>query len=103
MKSWSARARARCRSPRWRWKRSASYCVADADCSWQLVEKLLPQLREKKLLDLYRDIEMPLVQVLLDMEWHGIGVDRAFLQEADVRLRGQIAATEKEVQRAGRL
>ena len=52
------------------------------------MEKLLPLLAEKKLLGLYRDIEMPLVRVLLDMEWHGIGVDRAFLQAADVRLRG---------------
>ncbi len=75
-----------------------SYCVADASCSAQLVDKLLPQLREGKLLSLYRDIEIPLVQVLLDMEWHGILVDRAFLQQADKRLREQVAATEKEVQ-----
>jgi DNA polymerase-1 len=72
------------------------YCWADADCSGRLVEKLLPQLREKQLLALYRDIEVPLSGVLLDMEWHGIGVDRAFLQAADERLRGQIAVAEKE-------
>jgi DNA polymerase-1 len=75
-----------------------NYCVADSRCSWQLVEKLLPQLHEKQLLDLYREIEMPLAHVLLDMEWHGIGIDRAFLKSADVRLRERIAATEKEVQ-----
>jgi len=74
-----------------------SYCFADADCSRRLVEKLLPQLEEKRLLELYRDIEIPLARVLLDMEWHGILVDRAFLQEADVRLRDQIVAAEKEV------
>jgi DNA polymerase-1 len=75
-----------------------NYCVADSRCSWQLVEKLLPQLHEKQLLDLYREIEMPLAHVLLDMEWHGIGIDRAFLKSADARLRERIAATEKEVQ-----
>ncbi len=75
-----------------------SYCAADALLSGQLVEKLLPQLQGKKLLDLYRDMEIPLVQVLLDMEWRGIGVDRAFLQEADRRLSEQIVETEKEVQ-----
>jgi DNA polymerase-1 len=74
------------------------YCAADARLSGRLAEKLLPQLREKKLLDLYRDIEVPLLQVLLEMEWHGIGVDRAFLQDADARLRKAIAAGEKEVQ-----
>jgi DNA polymerase-1 len=79
-------------------ERVAAYCAADASCSWQLLEKLEPQLRERKLLGLYRDIEIPLVQVLLDMEWHGIGVDRAFLQEADIRLSRQIAASEKQIQ-----
>ena len=77
--------------------RVGSYCFADADCSQRLVDRLLPQLEEKKLLELYRDIEIPLAQVLLEMEWHGILVDRAFLQEADVRLRAQIVAAEKEV------
>lgn len=75
-----------------------SYCVADSRCSWQLVEKLLPQLRDRQLLDLYREIEMPLVHVLLDMEWHGVGIDRVFLKSAAVRLQERIAATEKEVQ-----
>jgi len=75
-----------------------SYCVADSRCSWQLVEKLLPQLQDKGLLDLYRRIEMPLLRVLLEMEWHGIGIDRAFLRSAAVRLQEQIAATEKDVQ-----
>jgi len=75
-----------------------SYCVADSRSSWQLVEKLLPQLRDKQLLDLYREIEMPLVHVLLNMEWHGIGIDRAFLKNAATRLQEQIASTEKEVQ-----
>ncbi|MBU4268445.1 MAG: DNA polymerase I [Acidobacteria bacterium] len=75
-----------------------SYCVADSRNSWQLVEKLLPQLRDKQLLDLYREIEMPLLHVLLNMEWHGIAIDRAFLKKAATRLQEQIASTEKEVQ-----
>jgi DNA polymerase-1 len=74
-----------------------AYCAADASCSGQLVAKLLPQLEEKKLLDLYRGIEIPLLRVLMDMEWQGIGVDRAFLRTADDRLRASIAASEKEV------
>ncbi len=50
------------RSPRWTSSGSASYCVADADCSWQLVEKLLPQLRGKEAAGACTaTIEMPLV------------------------------------------
>ncbi len=80
-----------------------SYCVADSRCSWQLVEKLLPLLRDKKLLGLYREIEMPLVEVLLEMEWHGIGIDRAFLKKAAVRLQEQIAGMRKRGPGTGRL
>jgi DNA polymerase-1 len=79
-------------------ERLAGYCAADASCSWQLLEKLEPQLRARKLQRLYRDIEIPLVQVLQEMEWHGIAVDRAFLQEADDGLRRQIAAGERQIQ-----
>ena len=78
-------------------ERVGSYCLADSRSSWELVEKLLPQLRDRQLLDLYSQIEMPLVHVLLDMEWHGIGIDRAFLKRAAARLQEKIAATEKEV------
>ncbi len=77
----------------------ASYCAADADGSRRLAAELLPRLRERKLLDLYRDVEMPLVGVLADMEWQGVRVDRAFLKEADGRLQRETAAAEREVRR----
>ncbi len=76
----------------------AGYCLADASLAAQLAEKLLPLLNEKKLLTLYREIEIPLIEVLLHMEWHGIKVDRDFLKESAARLKEQIAASEKEIQ-----
>ncbi|MCX6557602.1 MAG: DNA polymerase I [Candidatus Aminicenantes bacterium] len=76
----------------------ARYCLADASLSAQLAEKLLPLLREKKLLSLYREIEIPLLDVLLAMEWQGIQVDRDFLKKASAKLKEQIAASEKEIQ-----
>jgi DNA polymerase-1 len=76
----------------------AGYCLADSRCAAQLVEKLLPILREKKLLNLYREIEIPLVEVLLHMEWQGIKVDCDFLKKAAERLKEQISAIEKEIQ-----
>ena len=76
----------------------AGYCLADASFSAQLAEKLLPLLAEKKLLTLYRDIEIPLVDVLLQMEWQGIKIDRGFLKKAAAQLKTQIAASEREIQ-----
>ena len=77
----------------------ARYCLADASLSAQLAEKLLPLLQEKELLKLYREIEIPLVEVLLHMEWHGIKVDCNFLKEAALQLQEQIAVNEKEIQK----
>ena len=76
----------------------ARYCLADSRFAAQLAEKLLPLLGEKKLLNLYREIEIPLVEVLLHMEWQGIKVDCDFLKKASVRLKEQISAIEKEIQ-----
>jgi DNA polymerase-1 len=76
----------------------ARYCLADSMLAAQLAGKLLPLLEQKKLLSLYREIEIPLVEVLLHMEWHGIKVDREFLKGAAARLKEQIAASEKEIQ-----
>jgi DNA polymerase I len=79
-------------------ERVARYCLADSSLSAQLAQKLLPLLHEKGLLNLYREIEIPLVEVLLHMEWHGIKVDRDFLKGAAARLKEQIAAGEREIQ-----
>jgi DNA polymerase I len=76
----------------------ADYCLADSDLSARLAEKLLPQLRDKGLLQLYREIEIPLVEVLLGMEWQGIRVDCDFLQGAAAQLKERISASEKEIQ-----
>ncbi|HHN64809.1 MAG TPA: DNA polymerase I [Nitrospirae bacterium] len=41
----------------------------------RLGEELFRRLREESLIDVYRDIEMPLIEVLADMELSGIKVD----------------------------
>jgi DNA polymerase-1 len=76
----------------------ASYCLADSSLAARLAETLLPLLAQKELLSLYREIEIPLVDVLLHMEWQGIQVDCDFLKKAAARLKEQISASEKEIQ-----
>ncbi len=51
-----------------------------------LRESLLEELREKELIELYRDIELPLARVLALMELRGILVDRDYLQEMGRKL-----------------
>ncbi len=59
---------------------TAEYCADDSQCALKLVQLLAPTLAEKGLQSLYRDVEMPLLGVLADMESLGIRVDKTFLE-----------------------
>ncbi len=51
------------------------YSCEDADFTWRLKKKLVRQLKEQKLDNLFREIEMPLVSVLAEMENNGVRID----------------------------
>ncbi|WP_341676033.1 DNA polymerase I [Niveibacterium sp. SC-1] len=58
-------------------QRATDYSAEDADVTLRVHEVLLPRLaREPQLTKLYAEIEMPVVQVLFEMERNGILVDR---------------------------
>src|SRR5262249_19253844 len=54
------------------------YACEDADVTWRLREQFEPQLDTLQLTMLFRDVEMPLVGVLAEMEWTGITIDAAW-------------------------
>lgn len=66
------------------------YAAADADAAAALRQVYAPRLEEAGLAGLYRDLEMPLVRVLADMEHRGIGVDPGVLEEIGKDLRGEL-------------
>ncbi|MGC8740026.1 MAG: DNA polymerase I [Candidatus Sumerlaeaceae bacterium] len=51
------------------------YAAADADMTLQLWDKLEAKLREAQLIELFERIEMPLIDVLVDMELAGVRID----------------------------
>lgn len=51
------------------------YAVEDADVTFALKPILEEELKQNNLLDLFLNIEMPLVDVLLDMERQGVKID----------------------------
>ncbi len=57
------------------------YAAEDADYTLRLHDALAPQLAAAGLTDLFRDLEMPVSAVLLEMEQNGIRLDREFLAE----------------------
>lgn len=61
------------------------------------VEVLRHKLRDTKMDTLFRDIEMPLVFTLFDMEQNGIRVEADALKQYGDQLAGKIAELEKEI------
>ena len=79
------------------------YACADADIAFRLADMLEPELREREQLTLFRDLEMPLLHVLKEMELRGIKVDLNWLRQLSEELSQRLAALEARIhQRAGR-
>ena len=75
----------------------SKYCIDDSYLTLKLVELLGKNIKEKGLTDLYANIEMPLIQVLTQMEFVGVQVDVDFLKSAAGTLEEKAAAVEQEI------
>ena len=73
------------------------YSCEDADMTFQLRAYFEPQLESYKLTELFRNIEIPLVSVLADMEWLGITIDPAWFASLKERFRREREAVEREI------
>jgi DNA polymerase-1 len=69
---------------------ATQYAAEDADVALQLRAVMLPQLHTLQLWDLFTRVEMPLVEVLAELEWNGIRVDRGELEHQRQRLQRRI-------------
>ncbi len=76
---------------------AARYAAADADVTYRLAGELEPELKEKGLDQLFRDVEMPLVTVLCDMELRGLRVDPNYLAAMSSELGHQIQQLEQRI------
>jgi len=76
---------------------AAPYAAEDADITLRLHAAMWPQLvREPGLEKIYRDIEIPLVTVLSDMEQTGVAIDTAMLAQHSRQLAKRIVEIEQE-------
>jgi DNA polymerase-1 len=75
----------------------SQYCIDDSYLSLQLAKVLDEKIAQNQLKDLYRKIEIPLIRVLLEMEFAGVKIDMDFLKRASLKLESRIEETEKEI------
>ncbi len=79
--------------------RVAEYSGEDADVAWRLCAILEPELsqQEATLRKLYDDLEVPLIEVLAELEFNGIRLDVPLLRQLGTEMASQLSAIEEEI------
>jgi DNA polymerase-1 len=77
--------------------RVAEYSGEDADVAIRLCDILEAQLQDKGLKRLYDDLEVPLIDVLADLEFTGIRLDVPFLKRLGEDMARQLTDIERQI------
>jgi DNA polymerase-1 len=77
--------------------RIATHVCAAVDILWSLKETLEPELRKQNLWQLFTEVEMALVPVLVAMEKNGILLDTDLLHEMSLELGKELLRLEREI------
>jgi len=80
--------------------RVAQYAGEDADFTWRLKEIFEPQLAGSHAESLFRETEMPLVEVLAKMEHNGITLDTGLLAQLSASMAKRLEKLSSEVHEA---
>lgn len=78
-------------------ERVAEYAAEDADVTLRLKHELYREVEALGMMELYRDIEEPMIDVLADMELEGVCIDTPKLRDYAVGLRALLQSLEEEV------
>ncbi len=76
---------------------AAPYAVGDVVTVLRLKPLQIQDLKARELVDLFFDVEMPLLPVLMDMEMRGVAVDVAYLQALGQELEQRLREIESRI------
>ncbi|HKW39708.1 MAG TPA: DNA polymerase I [Gemmatimonadales bacterium] len=79
---------------------AARYGAAATETALRLRDAFQPELEDHALLRLLETIEVPLISVLVDMEWQGVRIDRDRLREIAGTFARELLELERTVYRA---
>lgn len=77
--------------------KAAIYSAEDADITYRLFLALEPKLAALHVDKLFRELEMPLVALLAEIEWRGMYLQAGKLHEFSAELSRRLAETEQEI------
>ena len=75
----------------------AEYACEDADAAFRLRQVLESKLKEIEVEPLFREVEMPLVRVLMEMEENGVSLDTKLLSAMSTDMEGQLNRIQNEI------
>ena len=78
-------------------EKAGEYAAEDADVTLQLQSELQPLLKEEKLEKLYNELEEPLINVLVDLEFEGIKLNSEFLKNYSKELEAEVENLKKDI------
>ncbi len=81
-------------------ERTCEYACEDADIAWRLCGHLGRQMTDPVLSSLFRELEMPLVEVLAEMEFLGVTIDSELLARLSNEMADRLLALRDEIHRA---
>jgi DNA polymerase I len=81
-------------------EQAARYCGDDSETVLRLRESFAAELEDHRLLPLLETVDVPLIGVLVDMEWAGVLIDRALLGELSRAFAIELGELERQIHRA---
>ncbi|MBL7157365.1 MAG: DNA polymerase I [Candidatus Omnitrophica bacterium] len=76
-------------------RKVCDYCCRDSDATFSAKAILLKKMEERNLEKLFFDVEIPLINVLADMEFSGVSIDTKYLNALSGDLEKEIKKLEK--------
>jgi len=80
--------------------RVCEYAAEDADYTWRIYEILKPQIDAGSFTGLFYETEMPLVDVLCDLECNGVTLDVGLLGKLSVSMSDRLAEMTRDIHAA---
>ena len=76
---------------------ASDYSCEDADVTFRIANLLCPKVEEEGLGELFREVELPLIPILADMEIAGIRIDIDYLNKLSVEFGRDLENMEEEI------
>lgn len=75
----------------------APYAAEDADITFRFYERFSRELKSRNLEKIFYDLEMPLVQILADLEFKGIKLNSDALKKFGIELKEKLARLQDDI------